>query len=49
MIRPVIWSRGIGALVVIALCLSAALAIVTNERTKARVHGIEVFAASEER
>jgi len=35
--------------VVAALCLSAALAVVTNERVKARVHGIEVFAASDAR
>jgi hypothetical protein len=52
MIRAMIWSRrhrAIRMLVVVALCLSAALAIVTNELTKARVHAIEQFAASDAR
>ncbi|WP_336492692.1 hypothetical protein [Methylobacterium nigriterrae] len=52
MIRSKIWDRrhrAIRSLVIVALCLSAALAIVTSERTKARIRGIEVFAASDAR
>src|ERR1700712_1382297 len=52
MIRSMIRSRrhrAIRALVVVALCLLAALAIVTSELTKARVHAIEQFAAGDVR